>query len=368
MALVESRAQHRSTTVELQPWDGLSSQDRRQWRQLRAANPELRSPFFSLAFFDAVQAVRSDVLVGVIREHDEPVGFFPFHRVGRVAKPVGRFLNDAHNVIAGPDTTIDWLSLLARCQVRAFDFHALVGGPPELLQKYGAGTVESFRSDLGDDSEAFLEHLRSRHRTIFKQAQKTRKLGREIGPLQLEVDCRDPQLLEQTLDWKRAQYRRTNILDLFSLPWTRDLMKHFHQHGEGEAKGVLSVLRAGDTVVAAHFGLREGELLHYWFPCYSPEFGRYSPGTALFTELVRQASQHGIRCIDMGYGEQPYKRKQTETVTTVGFGCVSRSTIYRRCYNLALTAKPLLKKIPGKESLKRVLRTLHPSAGVSKLR
>jgi hypothetical protein len=54
-------------------------------------------------------------------------GFFPFHRTGKIATPVGRYFNDAHNVVAHPDTATDWPVLLKACGVKSYDFHALAG-------------------------------------------------------------------------------------------------------------------------------------------------------------------------------------------------------------------------------------------------
>ncbi len=371
-----------ATTVDIVSPAGLSEDQRAAWRRLRWTRGEYATPFFSLAFTEAVEWSRGDVRVAVLSRGGQPIGFFPFHRVNGVAVPVGRYFNDAHNVIASPETTVDWLELLERCDVKAFDFHALVAADPRNPLERGFGTVQSFSARLGDDSAAFLDQLGQQHRTIRRQSQKSRKLSREVGKITLEFDCRDDALLAQTIQWKRNQYRRTHILDLFSPDWTRRLMQRLHEVPPGGAppggapqeggapggvRGLLSVLRAGDQIVAAHYGLLESEMLHYWFPCYDPAFAIYSPGTALFTEMVREASHYGLRFIDMGYGEQPYKRKQTDVTTTVTFGCISRSSFYRQRRLLEHHTVMALKKIPLKEPLKKVMRMLRPHAGIGKI-
>ncbi|MGB7324728.1 MAG: GNAT family N-acetyltransferase [Rubripirellula sp.] len=370
---VSPRADH----VEVIPWSGLSTSDRARWNELRASQLEFVTPFFSLEFFDAVHASRGDVLVAVISAQDEVVAFLPFHRIGKVAWPAGRYFNDAHNLVMRPGTSVDWPWLLKKCGVKAYDFHALVGEQNHLPPSSFQGTTESFCALIGNDSKAFLAQLESDHRTIRRQEQKSRKMAREIGPLSVEVDCRDPLLLDQAIRWKRDQYRRTNILDLFTPDWTRDMMRHLHASQSlgiqssgiqsSGMRGILSVLRAGDTVVATHVGMIEKDLLHYWFPTYDVQYSRYSPGTALFKEIVRAADQHGIRCIDMGYGEQPYKRKQTDTITTVRHGCVSRSMIYRNVRALRIAATAAVKQLPMKAALKHVLRKVNPDAGISKI-
>lgn len=396
-----------TSTVDVVSPEMLSGDQRDAWRRLRDTRAEFATPFFSLAYVDAVQWARGDVWIAVIQREREPVGFFPFHRVGGVAVPVGRYFNDGHNVITSPATPVDWIWLLKQCDVKAFDFHAMVGANPQNRMELGIGTVQSFSAQLGDDSAAFLDQLCRQHRTIRRQSQKSRKLSREVGPITLEFDCRDEALLAQTIDWKRDQYRRTHILDLFTPDWTRRLMHRLHQltdqaaataaapdqaarfacspdqtapatgsqsqatlavaAPQHDARGLLSVLRAGDRVVAAHYGLLDGDLLHYWFPCYDPALSIYSPGTALFTEIVRESSGYGVRCIDMGYGEQPYKRKQTDHTTTVTFGCISRSGFYSRRKLLEHHAVNVMKRVPLKEPLKKAMRWLRPRAGISKL-
>ncbi len=136
---------------------------------------------------------------------------------------------------------------------------------------------------------------------------------------------------------------------------------------KSQARGMLSVLRAGDQVVAAHYGILENGLLHYWFPTYDPKYSRYSPGTALFCSIVKVATQHGIDCLDMGYGEQPYKLKQTDSTGMVAQGCMARSRVYRHVRCIETKVMKTLKRFPAKDPIKRMWRTLRPSAGISKL-
>ena len=359
-------------SAEVIGWDQFSGSLRDQFDMLRSTRTEFKTPFFSLGFFDAVHAARGDVEAIVIRDHDRAVGFLPFHRLGRVAVPAGRFLNDAHNVIAAPRTQVDWLWMLGSCNLKSFDFHALVGGQDEIPETSILGNTQSFEADLGTDSIAFLNSLESDHRTIRRQEQKTRKLEREIGPVTFELDCRDPKLISQAIDWKRRQYKRTNILDLFTPDWTRSLMHVLHERPavpihETPTRGILSVLRAGNHIVAMHYGMIESGMLHYWFPSYDPQFARYSPGTALFKRIVRESTEVGIHSIDMGYGEQPYKRKQTDTVTMVSHGCVSPSAPYRAWRRVSHSVSEAIKRVPMKDPIKQVVRCLHPRAGISKL-
>lgn len=378
----------------------------RCWERLRGCQPRFLPPFFSPRFADAVERSRGDVWLAVgqrarstttvseggdrtvdaavdpegILDEGSIVAFFPFHRSGAIGVPVGRFLNDAHDVVRPPGLKIDWLELADACGVAAWDLHALPLPSLELVQRHRLRSVRSFSSDLGDDSESFLKRLQQEHRTLAKQPQKSRKLGREVGPLRLEVDCRRRDVLHRAVEWKRQQYRRTYILDLFLPDWTRRLVEQLHQpadwpdRGESFAldrtplRGLLSVLWAGDEVVAAHVGMIEQGRLHYWFPSYDPAFGRYSPGTALYTELVRSGTSVGIHQIDMGYGEQPYKEKQTSLTTAYGRGRMTDSRRLRWQYEMATGSQAVAKRLPMKHWAKRIWRSCRPEAGIGKLR
>lgn len=365
----------------------LSEGDLEHWEQIRALRDEFTPPFFAARFSAAVNVVRGDVLTAVLRAKDNtPLGFFPFHRVGGIGVPAGRFLNDAQNVIAIPGLKIDWTEIARAAKVRAFNLHAIVGSEAEWIHRYRLRSVKVFRADLGSDSGDYLKRLEKEHRTIGKQGQKTRKLGREIGPVRLEMDCRCPKILEQTIAWKRAQYQRTHILDLFLPDWTRDLVTTLHENAlqqpglqsnstvgnhqfSGDSlRGICSVLWAGDRPVATHIGMIEHGRMHYWFPTYDPAFARYSPGTALFTETIRAASQHGIHCVDMGYGEQQYKTKQTGTTTQVVHGTITDSRWHRMVFAAEATMVQALKRVPMKETVKRAIRVINPSAGIKKLK
>ncbi|MCC9641453.1 GNAT family N-acetyltransferase [Rhodopirellula sp. JC740] len=372
--------------ISVLPLADLSPAELERWEQIRSTRDEFAPPFFASRFAAAVNSVRGDVWVAVFRSsNDDPIGFFPFHRIRGVGLPVGRFLNDAQNVIAARELSVDWSELAKAAQVRAFDLHAIVGGAPEWIDRYHLQTTKAFRADLGSDSESYLRNLQKEHRTIAKQGQKTRKLAREVGPIRLELDCRCPDILKQTIQWKRDQYQRTHILDLFLPDWTRQLIQTLYENelsldgipensplsehfANDSLRGICSVLWAGDRPVATHIGTIERGRLHYWFPTYDPSFSKYSPGTALFTEIIRNASSHGIHCVDMGYGEQPYKQKQTATTTTVAHGTITDSRWHRFAFHAEATMVQALKRVPMKETVKRAIRTINPAAGIRKLK
>ncbi|OYP31145.1 MULTISPECIES: GNAT family N-acetyltransferase [Rhodopirellula] len=360
----------RSLHASLTPFDKVTATELDHWRALRETDSNYQSPFFAVEFAQAVHHSRLDVDVAIVRRRHDPIAFLPLHRKGKHAYPVGRFLNDAHQLIKAPDENLGLTWLVTKLGLTAFHFHALIGEPLDRLPAWTCQQqVRSFRCDIGDQPDEYLASLCSRHNTVRRQSQKTRKLAREVGPVTFEFDCRCHDNLRQAINLKREQYQRTHTLDLFATPWTVKLIESlFHRPTDSRGpRGILSTLFAGDQMVAAHFGLWEADRLHYWFPAYDPAFSKYSPGTALFVSILQQAGQHRVRCIDMGYGEQPYKRKQTDSTGVVSQGCVSPSLAYRvlNCgRNRAIQAS---KSLPMRQPLKRIGRTIWPSAGHSKL-
>ena len=50
-------------------------------------------------------------------------------------------------------------------------------------------------------------------------------------------------------------------------------------------RGQLLTLRAGERLVAAHFGVRSGAMFHPWLAGFDPELRSYSPGLIFMSRL-----------------------------------------------------------------------------------
>jgi len=244
----------------------------------------------------------------VMEEGRETIGFFPFQRgLLRVGGPVGGRLSDFQGVIAVAEA--DWSAedLIRGCGLRIWDFDHLL----TTQRSFGAYHDRTARSPVIDLSEGFEAYREERHRTgsnrINQVLRKSRKLGREVGPLHFEAQSGDRAILEQVIEWKAAQCRRTGVFDFFRLAWTRALVERIHQTSDDRFAGMLSTLRAGDQLVAAQFGMRSRSVLHWWFPVYDATFARYSPGGILLIKLAEHVAAQGLRMIDLGKGEDAYK-------------------------------------------------------------
>ncbi|HTX50870.1 MAG TPA: GNAT family N-acetyltransferase, partial [Caulobacteraceae bacterium] len=127
----------------------------------------------------------------------------------------------------------------------------------------------------------------------------------------------------QCMTWKSEQHDRTKTRDILRLAWVAPLLIDILSSKNREFGGVLSVLRAGGRVVAAHFGIRSGSVLHYWLPSYDIELGSYSPGMILLMEMLDAASGHGIDTVDLGRGSSLYKTRVATTAVPLIEGAVA---------------------------------------------
>jgi CelD/BcsL family acetyltransferase involved in cellulose biosynthesis len=191
--------------------------------------------------------------------------------------------------------------------------------------------------DLADGLESYRSDVRKRSTSVLQRtASRRRQLDREVGPVVFERRSGDAALLDMLIHWKSNQYQRTKAVDLFRTSWPRAVLHELHETTDDECEGVLSVLRAGDHVVALDFNLRRADVLHSWFLAYNPEYSKYSPGLVLLLEHVNTASEHGIGLIDLGRGNQDYKRRLSNGVYRVGEGQVPS---VGRAYRAALLAR-----------------------------
>lgn len=336
-----------------------------RWRALQAGDPALASPYFCPEFTQAVAAVRDDVYVSVIADAGQVVGFFP-HQRGRfgAGTPAGGRLSDFHGLIGPADLPLDAEALLRGCGLTTYDFHYLVA----TQRVFSAGQAlvgDSHYIDLSAGFPAYLDQLRAGGSGLPKDfGYKQRKLGREVGPLRFTPHEPDPAPLRQLIAWKRAQYQRAGLVDVFAFDWTRALLERLHAMQTAEFGGMLSTLHAGDALVAVHFGMRSQSVWNWWFPRHDERFARYSPGILLRLLAAERAAAFGVTRIDLGQGDDDtYKPRLRSGGIAVAAGTVERASWSvalrhaRQNLEAAVRRSPLmpLVRIPGRV-LKRLER------------
>jgi CelD/BcsL family acetyltransferase involved in cellulose biosynthesis len=295
-----------------------------RWRRLHDV-PELASPFLAPEFAVGVGRVRAGARVAVLSDGPQVVGFFPFERGhARVGRPIGAGLSDCQGLVHAPGLEWDPRELLGGAGLDVWEFdHLLADQRP--FAPWHRARRRSAVIDVSDGYQAWLADRRRAFRhSITALARKRRKLEREEGPVRFLFDARDHQALDTLMRWKSAQYRRTGRRDRFARPATVRLVRDLLDTRAPGCSGTLSVLYAGRRPVAIHMGLRSAATLACWFPAYEVALAKFSPGLLLHLFMAEAAATAGLRRLELGKGEEEYKRVLGNQELTVAEGWVER--------------------------------------------
>jgi CelD/BcsL family acetyltransferase involved in cellulose biosynthesis len=292
------------------------------WLEMQRSNDGLDNAFLSPGFSLAVGRVQQSARVAIIEDGATIAGFFPFEVAGfRVGRPICARLSDIQAVVHTDGFEWDARELLKGCKLDVWEFRRLIEP-----QWSGAGRhVSRERQSPIVDLASGYDHYSTLHRSPVKKITAQRKrFERDAGSIGFELRSSDPATLELLLRWKSAQYRRTGRWDRLSEQWVVSLFEDLLQNPGQGCVAVLSALHAGDGIVALHFGLRATSTLSYWFPTYDPAASRYSPGLVLLLMIIEAAGASGLRRIDLGVGEEEYKRRLMTDEVSVAEGRFER--------------------------------------------
>jgi len=294
-----------------------------RWRALQESNPELENPCFAPEFTQAVAAARNDVEVGIIEVGGEVVAVFPFQRnAGGRAVPVGGIVSDYQGLICHPDFSCEPRELLKACGLVSWDFDRLLA-TQRFFKPFHKLCEPSALIDLSRGYDAYVAERRAAGSEQIKKCMNLmRRLELEIGPVRFVPHSPDRSALSKVLAWKSGQYRKTGWRDLFASKWGRSLVEQIHATQSESFAGMLSLLYAGEKLLAGHIGMRSRSVWHYWFPAYDPQFAKYSPGLLLLLKMAEHAPNIGLRTIDLGTGMTLYKRRLMNASISVAEGSV----------------------------------------------
>ncbi len=277
---------------------------------MQRATPSLANPFLSPEFAIAVGRFRPGARVAVLAEGQSITGFFPFERRRHGAGvPVCGWLTPCQGLIHAPGAEWDPQELLRGCRISAWRFDNLITDQKPFAT-YHTAIVATPMIDLSGGFEAYYAKVRLKSPRFCKEiARRARKLEREFGELRVVADSRDTNVLRALMAWKSEQYRQTNHVDRFEQPWLVELLDILLATRSAQVSGLLSVLYAGDHLVAAQFGLRTETLLVGWFTGYETRLSKYSPGLIHIKGLAEEMAAAGISTIDMGGGRKNYYKE-----------------------------------------------------------
>lgn len=346
------------TAVTLVGFDALGGAEREAWHALRAGNPHLDSPYFHPGFAGAVHASGRPVHVAVVRDARGAVtALLPGHREGSLLRPVGWPGADFQGPILAEGTSFPALMLLTG-GIRRYAFDHLLNPCPGF-----APWVESTRAspylDCTGGLAGYLGRASRSGRDNMGQARRrTARAERELGPVRFAADVVDAGALAEVVRLKRAQYAATGARDHFAEPGRVQLLTRLMHTRDPGFAGILSTLSAGPYLLAAHFGMRSGPVLHWWFPVYDPAYRRLGPGWMLLRELVAAAPALGVTRIDFGRGDDEYKRRAGTGESLVSQGLLTRGSTSLALHRARTSLVAAAKASPLGPRLRRAVRTL----------
>ncbi len=316
------------------------------------------SPFFRPEFTAAMATMR-DVRVAVVADAGTVVGFFPFEARARAGRPVAWPRSNYHGPVLDERAGVDPRELVRACGLATWTFDHLPAELPGFVRhSFGGG-----RSPYLDVSAGFESYVASRReRSDVRNAlgKTARKLVREVGPVRFVLESGATELLTRLVEWKRRQYAETGVRDVLADAGSRELLERMHAVRGPEFAGALSVLYAGNEVAALQFGVRSARVWHCWFPAYNRDLAKYSPGLMLLLELARAASSLGVRQVDLGKGDAPYKLALANGAHELLEGCVGASAVSALAVRGRESARHALRSAGMHRAMRRVIHRIRP--------
>jgi CelD/BcsL family acetyltransferase involved in cellulose biosynthesis len=342
------------TSLRLVRFGDLTGSELDTWRSLRVSNPLLDSPYFDPAFAAAVQASGVEVTVAVDGRGSELTRLLACQRDRTVLRPIGWPGADFQGPVLAPGTGFDPRELLVD-GVRAFEFDHWLLPFPEVEPWVETRAASPYVEVLGG-VEGYLSRASKSGRDNIGQARRrTARAERELGPVTFRAQSTDADALAWLVDRKREQYAATGARDHFAVEDRRALLSVLLDTHEPGCEGIMSTLHFGETLVAAHFGIRSRSALHWWFPVYEPAFAGFAPGWIMLRELAIAAPGLGLERIDLGRGDDEYKRRARTGEVEVAAGTVTNSAARRFGHEARRAAVDAAKASPLAPALRRAM-------------
>lgn len=314
----------------------LNSQHLSIWRTIQSRNQMLASPYFSPEFTQIMGRVRKDVRIAIIENYGKPVGFFPYQRAFLgCGKPVGGPLSDYHGVICEQHSDWNPIDLMDCADLITWEFDHLVDCSGK-FSSYISTNTTSPQINLSIGFENYKKLINGGPSNFER---KMRKLEKEIGEIKFTFHDTNKDSLNYLFKWKSHQYRANKLPDAFNANWTRNLIHEVMSTQTESFSGVCSVLQAGNQTIAIHAGMRSQKMLHWWFPAYDRAYEKYSPGIILLFQIVKAISGIGINLIDLGKGDDRYKRSVMNDTAALAEGWIERPSLIVKARKLRRAAE-----------------------------
>lgn len=245
---------------------------------------------------------------------------------------------------------------MAKLKAWRFDCALASQGP---LNRFRLREWESPYMDLSRGFEAYrVERRRNRSDELQEALRKSRKIEREIGTVEFTAEASDDEALETLICWKRAQLKARGLSDCFSPPWAIPLLQQVVRTRGERFSGMFITMHVGGELAAASVATRFGPVLHGCVTAFNRKFYKYSPGLIMIARLAQECETLGIERIEMGAGDESFKRSFASGSTAVTKGSVELQPLSRALHLGMRTASDLIDGTALAEPARQLLRRL----------
>ncbi len=209
------------------------------------------------------------------------MGFFAYHRrPGRVARPIGAPFSDVQAVVSHRGALFTGAGLLRASGLERFKYQALVD-PYGLFPDKGDAVDPSFTIDLpGQAVEASGSVIKLGKTDLKKWSKHAQRLTILHGDVCLDVADADLGALQAVFELEEPAAGPQRPAGLPGPRWVQGFMLDAFARQDGQFRGRLLTLRAGDTLLAGRFGVEANGVFHPWVSAYNPAFADYAPATS----------------------------------------------------------------------------------------
>lgn len=120
--------------------------------------------------------------------------------------------------------------------------------------------------------------------------------------------------LDSFFEQHTARWRNTSSPSLFHETANRAFYRELTSRLGGTGWLLFSIVAFDDRPVAYHYGFDYNDTLIYYKPSFAPALAARSPGLVLIRHLIARALEEGRRELDFTIGDEPFKRRFTNTL------------------------------------------------------
>jgi len=305
------------------PIDELTADDWAAWDALRASHA-IEGPHSCPEFFRQVARVCRGVEAARFEEGGRIVGYLPYQRTSaKVGESVAGPFAEEDGLVGSSELPVDFNALLQACGLHRLWLRRWRTAQPQFAPFAVVEHVDHYL-DLSSGFDAYQQSRRAAGvDDVQETRRKARKLEREGDPLRFEVRSGDTGMLRRILEWKFDQLRERRQLNPMRSPWHFDLLESLARCRHPDLEGIVAGVFWSDRMIGGAMLIRSGRVATAWLLAYDPEFRRLSPGFQVTVALAQAAQSLGIERIELGCGDEPYKRRLGSASKRVSEGIVA---------------------------------------------